>query len=83
MTVRDAVGGTGVVGVLVVHERVLLVVVVDVETHTRRVDVAVAEDEHSAENGLCEKIEDTIENGCGSIVSVLNQTCDGLSLIHI
>ena len=64
MTVRDAVGGTGVVGVLVVHERILLVVVVDVETHTRRVDVAMAEDEHSAENRLCEKVEDTVEDSC-------------------
>ena len=64
MTVRDAVRGTGVVGVLVVHERILLVVVVDVKTHTRRVNVAVAEDEHGTENGLREKVEDTVKDGC-------------------
>ena len=68
-----AVGGSRVVGtisgsgcstkLLALELEVLLVVVVDVQTKSRRVDVAVAPDEKSTKDGLSQHIENTIEDG--------------------
>jgi hypothetical protein len=48
---------------LVLNSRVLLVVVVDVETKTGRVNTAVTPDEKSTEDGLGDQVEDTVEDG--------------------
>jgi len=67
-----AIGRNTVVGVgvnvrsrsadLVLNRGVLLVVVVDVETKTGRVDATVAPDEKSTEDRLGDQVEDTVED---------------------
>jgi len=64
VTVRDTVGTVDTSGTLLtlVVEVVLLVVVVDVKAHTGGVDVAVTEDEHGAEDGLREQVQDSVKD---------------------
>ena len=70
-----AVGGSRVVGtisgggcstdLLALELKVLLVVVVDVQTKSGRVNVAVTPDEKSTKDRLSQHIEDTVKDGLG------------------
>lgn len=56
--------GSGLVTVLLALElEVLLVIVVNVQTKSRRVDVAVTPDEKSTKDGLSKNIKDTVKDG--------------------
>lgn len=75
-------GGSGSLAVsdvllLALKLDVLLVVVVNVKAKSGRVDVAVAPDEESAEDGLGENVEDTIKDSLGvgrDVVTTLAKT---------
>lgn len=66
---RGGVGGASGSGcatvLLALKLEVLLVVVVDVQTKSGRVDVTVAPDEKSTEDWLSQDIKDAIEDGLG------------------
>ena len=62
--VVDAIGSTSS-GLVAADGDILLIIVVDVEAKTGRVNAAVAPDEESAEDGLGEEVEDTVEDGLG------------------
>lgn len=78
-----AVNTVGVVRTLLVSggkttgDSWVLIVVANAETKTRRLDVAVAEDEEGTENWLGEQVEDTVEDGLrvgGNNVTTLANT---------
>ena len=67
---------------LVLNSRILLVVVVDVEAKTSRVDAAVAPDEEGAKDRLGKDVENTIKDGLAvrsnDITAFRNSPSDGI-----